>query len=223
MESLKRKRSVDEDDTPVSSSITDDSTRAPPNSSNTQNQNTGETFQKVLFDYLQTIIVNQEKLEKSYKDLKADMHRLNNSVALLRKQPNPNIHHTSSNQGRPADNNTDIPRAQGDKSAALSDLFEQHIPAQDNPRAAQTLLTDFKNICYRVVETFIQRNEGQKYQLWDELSTFDKSYMLSQATNFAARKDPRLAFLYRCEGKWPCEFVVKPKWTNITRRNRKSR
>jgi len=119
MENLKRKRSVDEDDTPVNGSIADDSTRVPPDSSNTQNQNAGETFQKVLFDYLQTIIVNQEKLENSYKDLKADMHRLNNTVALLRKQSNPNIPHTSSNQGRPTDNKTDIPKAQGDKNAAL--------------------------------------------------------------------------------------------------------
>lgn len=223
MENLKRKRSVDEDDTPANGSIADDSTRVPPDSSNTQNQNAGETFQKVLFDYLQTIIVNQEKLENSYKDLKADMHRLNNTVALLRKQSNPNIPHTSSNQGRPTDNKTDIPKAQGDKNAALSDLFEQYIPAQGNPRAAETLLTDFKSICYRVVETFIQRNEGLKYQLWDEVSAFNKSYMLSQAANFAARKDSRLAFLFHCEGKWPCEFVIKPKWMNITKRNRKSR
>ncbi|KAG1434861.1 hypothetical protein G6F56_014167 [Rhizopus delemar] len=58
---------------------------------------------------------------------------------------------------------------------------------------------------------------------WRDISPMDKLIICRAATDNLKDSEGDWSFLDNCEGLWPIEYMVQPRWTNMSKKQRAKR
>ncbi|KAL9558392.1 hypothetical protein MBANPS3_000935 [Mucor bainieri] len=106
-------------------------------------------------------------------------------------------------------------------SKPIQTFSHQDISADNTSTIPERLLFSFKNS--DTIRQFLREFEYLKDADWEDVNVFTKYRIFDYARDQAISDNKRLAFLERCDERWPCQYVIQDEWIDEISRKREDR
>ncbi|KAI7896474.1 uncharacterized protein EV154DRAFT_476489 [Mucor mucedo] len=87
----------------------------------------------------------------------------------------------------------------------------------------EAMMENLNRSALSVCLAFAFRNHMGKYRGWGSSNGTEQWTMLKSIQEEVVEIDPRFGFLKDCARLWPCEFILQPKWTQMSKNFRTER
>ena len=87
----------------------------------------------------------------------------------------------------------------------------------------EAMMENLNRSALSVCRAFASQNHMGKYRGWGSLNGTEQWTMLKSMQEEVVEIDPRFGFLKYCARLWPCEFILQPKWTQMSKNFRTER
>lgn len=176
-----------------------------------------ESFQTNILNCITKGLQNQEEMIIQQKEIQEELCKLKKNFEDLQtnlEQTNNNVMSSASNAAG------GVPKINGDKGKALKELFQEQLPLEDE-KSRDDLLEIFKKSSKSVIDAYVMNND-KGFLTWKQVSGPERVKLFNATAIHALESDSRLSFISNCFGKWACEYVLQPQWTQKTKHNRKT-
>lgn len=176
-----------------------------------------ESFQTNMLNCMTKELENQEEMMVQQKKIQEELSKLRTDFEDFET----NLEQTNNNVMSSASNAAEgIPKIDDDRGKALKELFQEQLPLEDE-ESRDDLLKVFRKSSKSVIDAYVMNND-KGCLTWKEISGPERVKLFNATAVHALESDSRLSFINNCFGKWACEYVLQPQWTQKTKHNRKT-